>query len=116
MLIRIKNLRARTIIGVHDRERIEPQEIRVNIELEFAGQSAAESDDLDAAVDYASLSDQIVQALSQWRFSLLEKLATEILNLIMSDQRVLSATVEVDKPDAIAAAEAVSATVSAERS
>ncbi len=115
MLIRIKDLRAQTIIGVNDWERSELQEVCVNIEFEFDGQSAAESDDLSEAVDYASLTQSIVAGLGQWKFFLLEKLASEILAIIMADARVEQATVEVDKPGAIPQARSVSATVSAKR-
>ncbi len=116
MLIHIKNLGMQAIVGVNDWERTQAQQIFLNIDLEFAGQAAADSDDLNQAIDYASLSERIIQAVAGWRFFLLEKLASEILNLIMQDQRVLSARVEVIKPDAIKAAEFVSVTTSAERS
>ena len=44
MIIRIKNLRLRTIIGVYEWERQQAQEIVLNIELEFDGTRAAASD------------------------------------------------------------------------
>lgn len=116
MLIHIKNLGMQAIVGVNDWERTKPQRIFVNIELEFDGQRAADSDDLHEAIDYSALSKQITEAVEGWRFFLLEKLSTEILNLVMSDQRVLSGRVEVIKPGAIKSADSVSVTTSAERS
>ena len=104
------------IIGVNDWERTQRQEIFVNIELEFDGQGAAESDDLHEAIDYSALSTQITKAVGGWKFFLLEKLSSEILNLVMSDARVLSASVEVIKPGAIESADSVSVTTSAQRS
>ena len=104
------------IIGVNDWERTEPQEIFVNVELEFNGQAAADSDDLNEAIDYSALSKRITEAVGGWRFFLLEKLSSEILNLIMSDEKILSAWVEVIKPGAIKSADSVSVTTFAERS
>ena len=115
MLIRIKNLRRRAIVGVYDWEQQGPQDICVSIELDVDGGPAAASDDLADAVDYAALCDKITEAVGRWRFSLLEKLATEILNLALADGRVRAAVVEVAKPAAVPQAEGVSVSVSAER-
>jgi len=115
MLVRIKNLRLRATVGVNDWEQAGPQDICVDIELDVDGRPAAASDDLSDAVDYADLCEKITAAAGLWRFALLEKLATEILNLALADGRVRAATVEVAKPAAIPQADAVSVKVSSER-
>ena len=113
--IHIKNLRVRTIIGVNDWERNTPQDVLVNVEFEFDAAAAAESDDLRHAVDYAALSERITALVKDSRFFLLEKLASEILKLVVADDRVQSASVMVEKPAAIPAAESVSVTASGSR-
>ena len=115
MWIHIKNLRLRTIIGVNDWERNTPQDILVNVKLEFDGVAAAESDDLRQAVDYAAISERITVLAQDSHFFLLEKLVSEILKLVMADDRVQSATVVVDKPAAVPAAESISVTASESR-
>ncbi|HDY64930.1 MAG TPA: dihydroneopterin aldolase, partial [Phycisphaerae bacterium] len=92
-----------------------PQDVLVNIEFEFDGAAAAESDDLPQAVDYAALSECITTLVKDSHFFLLEKLASEILKLVMADDRVQSASVMVQKPAAIPAAESVSVTASESR-
>ena len=87
----------------------------MNVEFEFDGVAAGESDGLRQAVDYAALSERITSLAKDSHFFLLEKLASEILKLVMADDRVQSASVTVEKPAAIPAAESVSATASGSR-
>ena len=49
------------------------------------------------------------------RFALLERLTQELLDLVMSNESVLYAEVEVDKPHALRFAESVSITLAASR-
>jgi len=49
------------------------------------------------------------------RFALLERLTQELLDLIMVNESVLYAEVEVDKPHALRFAESVSITLAASR-
>ena len=115
MWIHIKNLRVQAIIGVNDWERNTPQDVLVNVEFEFDAAAVGESDDLSQTVDYAALSERIVAMVKDSQFFLLEKLVSEILKLVMADDRVQSASVMVEKPAAIPAAESVSVTASASR-
>jgi len=115
MQISIKNLRVQAIIGVHPRERTSPQEIRLTITLEYDAAGAIASDRIDDALDYDKLSRNVVERIQSARFFLIERLASEILQLILSDPRVRFARVEVDKPNALSDAESVSAAVEKRR-
>ena len=115
MLIRIKELRLKTIIGTNPPERETSQEIVVNIEMGVDAEIPAKTDDLHDAVDYANITQQITCSAAEWKFFLLEKLATEILNIIIADKRIQVASVEVEKPAAIADAKGVSVTVKYDR-
>ncbi|HDQ45963.1 MAG TPA: dihydroneopterin aldolase [bacterium] len=108
MLIRIKNLRLRTVIGVNDWERELRQDVIVNIEMACDGNRAVNSDDLNDTVDYKTLKRRIIRLVESSRYRLIEKLAHEILNLVMEDVRVSRAVVEVDKPHALRYADSVS--------
>jgi D-erythro-7,8-dihydroneopterin triphosphate epimerase len=110
MTIRIKNLRLRAIIGVHEWERKQKQDILVNLALEFDGGPAARSDDLRDSVDYAAIKHRLLEKVEQTQFLLLERLVEYILDLVMEEPRVQSATVEVDKPHALRFADSVSMT------
>jgi len=115
MLIQIKNLRLRTLIGIQDWEREKKQDVIVNVRIEFDGAPAASSDDIRASVDYKTLTKRIIDEVESSQFFLLERLSSHLVALIMEDPRVQSATVEVDKPGALRFAESVSVTASAER-
>lgn len=116
MVIRIKNLRLRTIIGVFDWEREHPQDIVVNAAIEFDGAPAAASDNLADAVDYKAIKQRIMREVEASRYQLLEKLTARIAQIILDDPKVLRATVEVDKPHALRFCDSVSVTHTAERS
>jgi len=115
MLIRIKNLTLKTIVGVNSWERQEAQEVVINIEIEFDGRKAAASDSLDDAVDYRKLKKRILDDVESSKCLLLESLAQRILNLVLTDGRVLRAVVEVDKPKALRFADSVSVVCSGGR-
>jgi FolB domain-containing protein len=114
MLIRIKNLRLKTIVGVNSWERQEAQEVVINIEIEFDGRKAAETDSLDETVDYKRIKKQILEDLESSKFFLLESLGQRILDKLLEDGRILRATVEVDKPKALRFADSVSVVCSSE--
>ncbi len=116
MKIRIKNLRARTIIGIFEWERNHLQEVVINIEMAFDGSKAIQSDAIEDTVDYKTLKKRILKEVEDSDFQLLEKLANHILQIIMSDFKVQKATVEVDKPHALRFADSVSVIVEENRS
>ena len=113
--IRINQLSLRTIIGAYPQERIERQPVYVNIEMITDISKAIETDNLDHAVNYDSLSKNIVEESEKTEFFLLENLADFILGLIMEEEKVLQATIKVTKPFALKNAESVSVELSAER-
>ncbi|MFP3936727.1 MAG: dihydroneopterin aldolase [Phycisphaerae bacterium] len=115
MKIRIKNLRLRTIVGVYGREQKNPQEVVVNVEMETDGHKAAESDDLTDSVDYKALKLRLLEEVQNSRYKLLERLASHVLKMVLSDDKVLSATVEVDKPHALRFADSVSVVCTGQR-
>ena len=108
MLIRIKNLRLRAIIGVNEWERRDKQDVVINVEIEFDGDRAARSDDLSETVDYKSITKQIIREVESSSFRLLERLAHHVLEIVMDHEEVLRARVEIDKPQALRFADSVS--------
>src|SRR5579862_929355 len=105
MIIRIKNLRLAAIVGVNPWERTERQAVIVNLAVEFDGEKAAKSDDILDTLDYRLMTKKVTELVEASSFQLIEALATAILDTLMSDPRVLKATVELDKPHAIKCAD-----------
>jgi D-erythro-7,8-dihydroneopterin triphosphate epimerase len=115
MLIRIKNLKLKTIVGVNAWERREAQKVVINVEIEFDGARAGETDSLDDTVDYKKMKQKILGHVESSKCMLLESLAQGILNIALDDPRVIRACVEVDKPKALRFADSVSVVCAADR-
>lgn len=113
--IRITNLRLRTIIGINDWERTTQQDVVINVSMEFDATRAAKNDNIKDTVDYKIITKKIIKAVEASHFSLLEALTNTILNIALEDPKVLSATVRVDKPQALRFADSVSIEVSKNR-
>jgi len=113
MNIRIKNLKLRTIIGINDWERVEKQDVVINMEVELDRIKAMDTDRIEDTVNYKSLTKQIISEVEQSKFFLLEKLAHHILQVLLKDKKIKRATVEIDKPSALRSADSVSVCCSA---
>lgn len=108
MLIKIKNLRLKTIIGTNDWERKKKQEVIINVEVEVYDKGLIKHDDIGSTLDYKVLNKKIISFVESSKFHLLERLTSEIIQIIIKDKRVKMAKVEVDKPGSIRKAESVS--------
>jgi len=114
-VIHITNLSLQAIIGCNEWERLKKQDIIINITMEFDHRAATQSDNLDTTLDYRGIKKRIVSEISNSSFMLLEKLSDHVLDIIMSYDKVLKATVRIDKPHALRFADSVSVEVSAKR-
>ena len=103
----IKNLRTRCIIGVFDHERKHPQDVVINVTLFTDLAPAAASDDIDDAVDYKTLKNEIVSRVEKSSFKLIEKLAQMVADCCLEDHRVSEAIVRIEKPTALSFADSV---------
>ncbi len=115
MIIRIKNLRLRTIIGINDWERNETQDVVLNVKIIFDGKRVAETGHIEDTVNYKEVKKRIIDQIEKSKFYLLDKLVSHVLQIVMEDEKVIRATVEIDKPHALRFADSVSISCSAER-
>ncbi|CAI8736964.1 dihydroneopterin triphosphate 2'-epimerase [Pseudomonas chlororaphis] len=113
--IRVKDLCLRTFIGINEDEILNKQDVLINLTILYAAQEAVRDNDIDHALNYRTITKAIIAHVEGNRFALLERLTQEILNLIMANESVLYAEVEVDKPHALRFAESVSITLAASR-
>lgn len=67
MIIRIKNLRLRCIIGVNDWERKRKQDVVLNVRLHFQPGNVT-LDELGETVDYSALCNRLVAAVESSAF------------------------------------------------
>lgn len=106
--IRIKNLRLRTYIGVNEDEIINKQDVVVNVKIHYDAAQATGSDQMGDALNYKTITKRIIKLVEDNRFSLLEKLTSDILAIAAEHPWVIYAEAEVDKPHALRFADSVS--------
>ena len=114
LTVRIKNLRLRTYIGFNAEEREKRQDLVINIRFDYEAKKAADTDDVEYAVNYKIITKDIIAFVEGNQFLLLEKLASDILDRVRRNKRVKFAEVQVDKPHALRFADSVSASVSSQ--
>lgn len=107
--IKVKNLLLRTYIGFNPEELVNKQDVMINFEIvtEIPGK-ALKTDEPEGIYDYKVVTKKIIHLVQEGRFKLMEVLTKKILDLILEDERVKWARVEVDKPHALRFAESVS--------
>lgn len=110
-IIDITNLRLRTYIGFNTEEKEKQQDIVVNAQIHYPMPSACQEDDVSSALNYKTITKQLIQAIESGRFLLLEKLVADALDICCEYDAVTYAKVKIDKPHALRFADSVSITL-----
>lgn len=97
MIIKIKNLKLQTIIGIHDFEQHTLRDIAINAEIETDFNAGLRTDSINDTINYDEVIEKITKIVSSKKFNLIEKMAQEIMNSIMSDKKIKRCKVEIDK-------------------
>lgn len=105
--ILIRDLRAVTIIGTLPQERVERQEVTVNIELGCDLARAGRTDNLSDTIDYKAVKQAVLRQVEASSFKLLEALAESVAGVCMDFPGVERVKVCVDKPGALRFARSV---------
>jgi dihydroneopterin aldolase len=84
--------------GVNPGERDRAQPFDVDVVAEIDLHAASTSDDLDDTLDYAALHARIVTAVETTSYTLIERLASDVLDAVFADHRVARAQVTIAKP------------------
>ncbi|WP_105167097.1 dihydroneopterin aldolase [Pseudoalteromonas sp. T1lg23B] len=103
----ISQLHVETIIGVYDFEKESKQSLYFDIEMLTDISAAAQSDDINFAVDYAKVSERVIAHTTAQPVELLETLLEQLAALILAEFNVQQVTIKVSKPAAVAAAQTV---------
>lgn len=96
-LIQLRGLTALGVCGALPEEQDRAQPLEVDVDIESDQAAAGASDDLDETVDYGAVCDLVERVITTERFRLLERLASRIAEVILSDDRVDAVTVTVRK-------------------
>lgn len=107
-VIKITNLRLRTLVGFNTEERIKKQDVIINIEVSYQITPEALRDQVQHALDYKMIAKRVIAHVEDHQFLLLEKLAADVLRICGEHPNVKRACVTVDKPHALRYADSVS--------
>jgi 7,8-dihydroneopterin aldolase/epimerase/oxygenase len=100
-IIFLGGLEIETIIGIYDWERETKQTVVLDIEMAFDIQKAAETDDIQFTLDYKTVSKRIIGFVESSQFLLVEKLITEIANIIRNEFDIPWVKITLNKKGAI---------------
>lgn len=96
-LINISGLSVETRLGVTEKERSRPQDVLIDIEIATDLSSPASSDSLEDTIDYDGLVNDVAALVRATERRLLERLASEIAELVAAKPSVSGVTVRVGK-------------------
>jgi FolB domain-containing protein len=113
--ILISDLLLRTIIGINEEEREKKQDVLINISMDVDLKAAGNSDEIADAVNYRTITKEIIELVESSRFQLVETMAHEVARICLSDERVESANVRIEKPGALRFARSVGVSVERRR-
>lgn len=98
--IELRGLRVRGNHGVYDHERRDGQDFIIDITVWMDLREAARTDDLTHTFDYGQLAQRAADIVAGPPRDLIETVAAEIADGVMSDERVHEVEVVVHKPSA----------------
>ena len=84
-------------VGVPDAERAQPQRLLLTVEMESDFSAAAKSDSIADTIDYYAVTQQLLKFGAGREWKLIEKLAADIVDTILTEFKPLSVSVEVKK-------------------
>jgi len=97
----IKDLTARGIIGITEKERSQPQDIIVNIVISTDISRGAQSDKIEDCVNYRDAAKAILHHIEKTSRYTVEALAEDIAKICLNMGGVLKVRVRVEKPGAV---------------
>ncbi|MGD8805391.1 MAG: dihydroneopterin aldolase [Chloroflexota bacterium] len=103
----IKDLKLRGIIGINADERVNKQDILINLVMYADTRAAAASDDIKDAVNYRTITKHIIRHVEASSDFLVEKLVSDIARIVLTEYDVQRVIVRVEKPGALRFADSV---------
>ena len=97
----IKDLLVQGIIGVHDWEREEVQDIIINLEVFGNFHEGCKTDKLADCLNYFTLAQKVIDLANTAQRFTIEALAADIAQLCLDESGVEKVLVRVEKPHAI---------------
>jgi len=106
-IIFLSDLKIEAIIGIYDWERETKQTIGINLEMATDIRKAAEHDHIDCTLDYKSVAKRLISFVETSEFQLVETLAEQITQIVITEFSVPWVRLRLSKPGAIRGAKDV---------
>jgi dihydroneopterin aldolase len=100
-IIFLGGLEIETIIGIYDWERVTKQTVVLDIEMAFDIQKAAQTDDIQYTLDYKAVSKRVISFVEASQFLLVEKLISELADIIRNEFNTPWVKITLNKKGAI---------------
>lgn len=100
-IVYIRDLRIDTIIGIYDWEREVRQTVSIDLEMASDIRKAAETDDIQFALNYKAVSKRLIAYVENRNALLVETLAEEIAQVIRAEFNVPWLRLRLSKPGAV---------------
>lgn len=106
-IVFIEQLSVITTIGVYDWEQDIEQKLVLDIEMGWDNKRASLSDNVEHCLDYAQVSQAIIAHVEKNKFGLVERVAEEVAQLLLTQFNSPWVRIKVAKPGAVARARQV---------
>ncbi|MFU2053832.1 dihydroneopterin aldolase [Gallibacterium anatis] len=103
----IEELTVFTTIGVYDWEQQIKQKLVFDLEMAWNSEQAARTDDVQFCLNYAEVSEFIIDYVSNQSFALIERVAYEVVEQLHQRFQISQIRLKLSKPGAVAQAKAV---------
>jgi len=107
----IRQLRLPAWIGLYRHEKIAPQTIEIDLEVDLPGNAVFKTGKVSDTIDYGVVVEHIRALLAKERFGLVENLAERIAGLLLEDFKSPRVKVSVAKLGALREAQRVGVTI-----
>ncbi|MCM7104143.1 bifunctional dihydroneopterin aldolase/7,8-dihydroneopterin epimerase [Enterobacter hormaechei] len=103
-IVFIEQLSVITTIGVYDWEQTIEQKLVFDIEMGWDNRKSAKSDDVNDCLSYADIGETVIGHVEGQRFALVERVAEEVADLLLSKFNSPWVRIKLSKPGAVARA------------
>lgn len=106
-IVFIQELEIETVIGIYDWEREIKQTVSFDVEMGTDIRAAAKSDNIDDTLNYKTVSKRLIEFVEQSEFLLVEMMAEQCADIIMTEFNVPWLRLRLAKLGAVRGAKAV---------
>ena len=97
----VRDLKVDAYIGIHTHEKLGRQRVIVNVDLSVAEPEGPVKDKISEVLCYEEVAAGIDRIVDTGHINLVETFAERIAQFCLRDERVVTARVRVEKPDAL---------------